>query len=286
MTDKILTARGLKKHFKTSGGGLAKGATVKAVDDVSFDVRRGETFAIVGESGCGKSTLARLLMRLLTPTEGDVQFDGADVRSLSGRDLTALRRDMQFIFQDPFSSLNPRMSVGKLVGEPLETHFPQMSAAERRGKVAELLAKVGLRPEHAERYPHEFSGGQRQRIGIARALASVEAEPEAWEQPFYEALEDFKFLPKWRIDDLMISFAAPGGGVGPHFDNYDVFLLQAHGHRRGYEPHHRGYRWNGPEGHFVVYANACPDLREDRRDRRRDTGWRDRREDRRVVDDI
>ena len=173
MSDTILTARGLKKHFKTSGGGLAKGATVKAVDDVSFDVRRGETFAIVGESGCGKSTLARLLMRLLTPTEGDVQFDGADVRSLSGRDLTALRRDMQFIFQDPFSSLNPRMSVGKLVGEPLETHFPQMSATERRGKVAELLAKVGLRPEHAERYPHEFSGGQRQRIGIARGLASA-----------------------------------------------------------------------------------------------------------------
>lgn len=173
MTDKILTARGLKKHFKTSGGGLAKGATVKAVDGVSFDVRRGETFAIVGESGCGKSTLARLLMRLLTPTEGDVQFDGSDVRSLAGRDLTALRRDMQFIFQDPFSSLNPRMSVGKLVGEPLETHFPKMSASERRGKVAELLAKVGLRPEHAERYPHEFSGGQRQRIGIARALASA-----------------------------------------------------------------------------------------------------------------
>ena len=172
MSDTILTARGLKKHFKTSGGGLSKGATVKAVDDVSFDVRRGETFAIVGESGCGKSTLARLLMRLLTPTAGDVQFDGIDVAGLEGRDLTALRRDMQFVFQDPFSSLNPRMSVGKLVGEPLETHFPKMTAAERRTKVAELLAKVGLRPEHAERYPHEFSGGQRQRICIARALAS------------------------------------------------------------------------------------------------------------------
>lgn len=173
MSDTILTARGLKKHFKTGGGMFGKGGTVRAVDGVSFDVRRGETFAIVGESGCGKSTLARLLMRLLTPTDGDVQFDGIDVRSLEGRDLTALRRDMQFVFQDPFSSLNPRMSVGKLVGEPLETHFPQMSASERRSKVAELLAKVGLRPEHAERYPHEFSGGQRQRIGIARALASA-----------------------------------------------------------------------------------------------------------------
>ena len=173
MSDHILKARGLKKHFKTGDGMIRARGTVKAVDGVSFDVRRGETFAIVGESGCGKSTLARLLMRLLTPTEGDVQFDGSDVRSLAGRDLTALRRDMQFIFQDPFSSLNPRMSVGKLVGEPLETHFPKMSASKRRGKVAELLAKVGLRPEHAERYPHEFSGGQRQRIGIARALASA-----------------------------------------------------------------------------------------------------------------
>lgn len=172
MSDSVLQARGLKKHFKTGGGVFGASGMIRAVDDVSLDVRRGETFAIVGESGCGKSTLARLLMRLLSPTDGDVTFDGTDVRDLKGRDLTALRRDMQFIFQDPFSSLNPRMSVGKLIGEPLETHFPEMNTAERRGKVAELLGKVGLRPEHAERYPHEFSGGQRQRIGIARALAS------------------------------------------------------------------------------------------------------------------
>tara|TARA_R110002049_G_scaffold203654_1_gene374235 strand:- start:33557 stop:34666 length:1110 start_codon:yes stop_codon:yes gene_type:complete len=173
MSDNILQARGLKKHFKTGGGMMGTPGVIRAVDDVSFDVRRGETFAIVGESGCGKSTLARLLMRLLSPTDGGVTFDGIDVRSLKGRDLTALRRDMQFIFQDPFSSLNPRMSVGKLIGEPLETHFPEMTTAERRTKVAGLLDKVGLRPEHAERYPHEFSGGQRQRIGIARALASA-----------------------------------------------------------------------------------------------------------------
>ena len=173
MSDNILRARGLKKHFTTGGVVMGTAGVIRAVDDVSFDIRRGETFAIVGESGCGKSTLARLLMRLLSPTEGDVIFDGIDVRSLKGRDLTALRRDMQFIFQDPFSSLNPRMSVGKLIGEPLETHFPDMSGTERRAKVSELLDKVGLRPEHAERYPHEFSGGQRQRIGIARALASA-----------------------------------------------------------------------------------------------------------------
>ncbi len=173
MSGTILQARGLKKHFKTGGGLMGTRGVVRAVDDVSFDVHRGETFAIVGESGCGKSTLARLLMRLLSPTEGGVTFDGIDVRTLKGHDLTALRRDMQFIFQDPFSSLNPRMSVGKLIGEPLETHFPEMTRAERRSKVAGLLGKVGLRPEHAERYPHEFSGGQRQRIGIARALASA-----------------------------------------------------------------------------------------------------------------
>jgi peptide/nickel transport system ATP-binding protein/oligopeptide transport system ATP-binding protein len=173
MSDSILQAHGLKKHFKTGGGMMGASGLIRAVDDVSLDIRRGETFAIVGESGCGKSTLARLLMRLLTPTEGDVTFDGVDMGALKGRDLTALRRDMQFIFQDPFSSLNPRMSVGKLIGEPLETHFPDMTAQQRRDKVAALLGRVGLRPEHAERYPHEFSGGQRQRIGIARALASA-----------------------------------------------------------------------------------------------------------------
>ncbi|MGR3571426.1 ABC transporter ATP-binding protein [Brevirhabdus sp.] len=169
----ILTARSLKKYFKSGGGVLGDHSVIRAVDDVSLDIREGETFAIVGESGCGKSTLARLLMRLLSPTDGSVIFAGQDIGTLKGRELTALRRDMQFIFQDPFSSLNPRMSVGRLIGEPLETHFPQMTAAERRGKVAELLGQVGLRAEHAGRYPHEFSGGQRQRIGIARALASA-----------------------------------------------------------------------------------------------------------------
>ncbi|MGR3453746.1 ABC transporter ATP-binding protein [Pseudooceanicola sp.] len=172
MAETILEAVDLKKHFR-SGGGLGRAASVvRAVDGVSLQVRRGETFAIVGESGCGKSTLARLLMRLLEPTAGDAVFEGRSIAALRGRDLRALRREMQFVFQDPFSSLNPRMTVGKLIGEPLEVHAPELSAAERRAKVADLLGRVGLRPEHAGRYPHEFSGGQRQRIGIARALAT------------------------------------------------------------------------------------------------------------------
>jgi peptide/nickel transport system ATP-binding protein len=168
----FLEAKNLKKHFPTGSGWFNKKGVVRAVDGVSLSINAGETFAIVGESGCGKSTLARLLMRLLDATEGSVTFDGSDVTAAKGTELSAFRRDAQFIFQDPFSSLNPRMSVGKLVGEPLEVHAPELSAPHRRAKVAELLQKVGLRPEHADRYPHEFSGGQRQRIGIARALAS------------------------------------------------------------------------------------------------------------------
>lgn len=167
----ILKAEGLTKRFG-GGGFMARSPVVQAVSDIALEVRRGETFAIVGESGCGKSTLARLLMRLLEPTAGQVTFDGQDISHVAGAGLTRLRRDMQFIFQDPFSSLNPRMTVGKLIGEPLEVHAPELTAQERRRKVAELLQQVGLPAEHANRYPHEFSGGQRQRIGIARALAS------------------------------------------------------------------------------------------------------------------
>ena len=168
--DVILEAVNVVKHFGNSW--LSRSPLVQAVDGVSLQVRRGETFAIVGESGCGKSTLARVLMRLLTPTSGTVRFDGREISDASGAALKTLRQQMQFIFQDPFSSLNPRMSVGKLVGEPLEVHAPDLSAQQRRDRVAELLRKVGLRSEYAGRYPHEFSGGQRQRIGIARALAA------------------------------------------------------------------------------------------------------------------
>ncbi len=172
MTAAILETRDLVKHFPIGGGLFGPSGAVRAVDGVSLRIMPGETFAIVGESGCGKSTLARLLMRLIDATSGDVAFDGRVVTGLRGRALSALRRDVQFIFQDPFSSLNPRATVGRLVGEPLEVHAPDLSRADRRARVSALLRQVGLRPEHAERYPHEFSGGQRQRIGIARALAS------------------------------------------------------------------------------------------------------------------
>lgn len=172
MNDAIIEAKGLAKRFEIGGSLLNPARLLHAVDGVDLTVRRGETFAIVGESGCGKSTLARLLMRLLPPTEGQISIDGREIAKIAGRDLRQLRRDVQFIFQDPFSSLNPRLTVARLVGEPLEMHRPGLKAAARRDEVARLLSQVGLRPEHMDRYPHEFSGGQRQRIGIARALAS------------------------------------------------------------------------------------------------------------------
>ncbi|KEO54815.1 ABC transporter ATP-binding protein [Thioclava indica] len=168
----IVEAQDLGKHYPVGGNLLQKGTSLKAVDGVNLKVHAGETFAIVGESGCGKSTLARLLMRLMLPTSGEVIFEGRAIAKLKGAEVRALRKDLQFIFQDPFSSLNPRMTVAQLIAEPLEIHRPNLTAGERRKEVGRLLAEVGLRPSHMDRYPHEFSGGQRQRIGIARALAS------------------------------------------------------------------------------------------------------------------
>jgi oligopeptide/dipeptide ABC transporter ATP-binding protein len=146
-------------------------ATVRAVTEVDLEIRRGETLGLVGESGCGKSTLGRTVLRLYEPSAGRIAFDAVDVTAMAQRELRPLRRRMQMIFQDPYASLNPRMTVGAAVGEPLVIHRLAASAAERAERVAELLARVGLRPDAARRYPHEFSGGQRQRIGIARALA-------------------------------------------------------------------------------------------------------------------
>ena len=167
----LVEVRNLKKHFPTGEGLFGAGSdTVKAVDDVSFTIRRGETFGLVGESGCGKSTTGRCMLRLIEPTSGEVRFDGQDLLSLDSKELRGLRREMQIIFQDPYSSLNPRMQVGEIIAEPLVIHRVG-NRSERRERVAELLGLVGLKSEHADRYPHEFSGGQRQRIGIARALA-------------------------------------------------------------------------------------------------------------------
>jgi oligopeptide/dipeptide ABC transporter ATP-binding protein len=162
----LLRVKGLAKHFPARG---SKG-TIRAVDGVSFEVRRGETLGIVGESGCGKSTLARTLLRLINPTAGEIEFDGTDLCALDQRALRALRREMQMIFQDPFASLDPRLRVGAIVAEPLVIHRIDDRASRRRAAI-ELLATVGLDADAAGRYPHEFSGGQRQRIGIARALA-------------------------------------------------------------------------------------------------------------------
>jgi len=169
----ILEARDLVKHFGIYQGIVLKRqiGAVKAVDGVSFDLHRGETLGIVGESGCGKSTLAKLLMVLERPTAGTVTFQGKDLFKAKNRELRRIRRDIQIVFQDPYSSLNPRMTVGDIIGEPYEIHPDVAPKAGRRKKVQELLEVVGLNPEHIHRYPHQFSGGQRQRIGIARGLA-------------------------------------------------------------------------------------------------------------------
>ena len=172
MTDVLLETQNVVKHFPITEGIVFRHevASVKALDGVSLQVRRGETLGIVGESGCGKSTLARVIMRLLEPTGGTVRFDGRDITHLSEQDLHPVRRELQMIFQDPYASLNPRKRVGFIVSEPLEVHRIG-TEAERKRRVQDLLEVVGLNPEHYNRFPHEFSGGQRQRIGVARALA-------------------------------------------------------------------------------------------------------------------
>jgi len=164
----LLSVDRLVKHFPVRTGFIGKRAHVHAVDDVSFDLAAGETMALVGESGCGKSTTGRLVLRLLEPTSGRVTFADRELGKLGEREMRAARREMQIIFQDPYSSLNPRMTVGQMLEEPLMLHG---FAGKRRDRVAEVLQLVGLAPEHAQRYPHQFSGGQRQRIGIARAIA-------------------------------------------------------------------------------------------------------------------
>lgn len=172
MPEVILSAQNLVKHYPIKRGVLRRTAGhVKAVDGVSFELHKGETLGIVGESGCGKSTLGRLLMRLEDPTSGTVTFGGENWSSATGREMRRLRRDIQIVFQDPYTSLNPRMTVGDIIGEPFEIHPDVVPKGGRRRRVQELLDLVGLNPEHINRYPHQFSGGQRQRIGIARGIA-------------------------------------------------------------------------------------------------------------------
>ena len=167
MSDTLLEVRNLKQYFPVRAG-LMKTIPLKAVDDVSFTIGRGDTLGLVGESGCGKTTVGRTILRLYEPTGGEVIFDGEPV---TAKNITHMRKQMQMVFQDPYSSLDPRMTVEDIIGEPLDVHKLYASRAERREKILELMATVGLNAEHATRYAHEFSGGQRQRIGIARALA-------------------------------------------------------------------------------------------------------------------
>jgi len=171
MAERILEVHNLKKYFPIRGGVLSKVVgNVYAVDDVSFFLNKGETLGLVGESGCGKSTTGRLILRLLDLTEGSIFFNGTDITRVTRQAMRSLRRNMQIIFQDPYASLNPRMTVKRIVGEPLKIHRVA-KGSEVEEQVASLLQRVGLHPDHLRRYPHEFSGGQRQRIGIARALA-------------------------------------------------------------------------------------------------------------------
>jgi len=171
--DIILEVKNLKMHFPVGSGFLSRKPVgyVKAVDDVSFTVKRGETLGLVGESGCGKTTTGRCILQLYKPTAGQVIFDGQDLTSMNTKTMRGMRREMQVIFQDPYSSLNPRMTAGNIIGEPLIVHGLVANKMEYRNKVADLLTNVGLNPYMADRFPHEFSGGQRQRIGVARALS-------------------------------------------------------------------------------------------------------------------
>ena len=171
--DALVEVRGLKKYFPVTSGAIARRVVgwVKAVDDVSFSIRRGETLGLVGESGCGKTTTGRCVIQLERPTAGSVLFEGRDLVALSAAELRPLRRRMQIVFQDPYSSLNPRMTIGQIIAEPIRVHGLDRNGVHARDRVAELLKVVGINPVMARRYPHELSGGQRQRVGIARALA-------------------------------------------------------------------------------------------------------------------
>jgi oligopeptide transport system ATP-binding protein len=172
MSEVLLEVENLVKHFPVGGGVLSRhSGVVRAIDGVSFTLRRGETLGLVGESGCGKTTTGRCILQLERPTSGRILFEGVDLAAISAAKLRAVRRRVQVIFQDPYSSLNPRMTVGQILAEPLQVHGIVRERTARQARVEELLVQVGLAPQHARRYPHQLSGGQRQRVGIARALA-------------------------------------------------------------------------------------------------------------------
>jgi oligopeptide/dipeptide ABC transporter ATP-binding protein len=170
--DHLVEVTNLKKYFYQGGGPFKKKDAIKALDDVSFFINRNEILGLVGESGCGKTTCGKLILRLMKPTAGSIAFDGQDITHLKQRQMTELRKKMMIIYQDPYGSLDPRMTIGAAIAEPMEVHKLPYTKEEKENKIVELMQKVGLTPDQVNRYPHEFSGGQRQRIGIARALAT------------------------------------------------------------------------------------------------------------------
>jgi oligopeptide/dipeptide ABC transporter ATP-binding protein len=222
----LVATDNVAKYFPVRTGLFGSASRfVRAVDGVSLRVRRGETMGLVGESGCGKSTLGRLMLRLLDPTLGSVVFDGRDITALSQRALRPLRRRMQIIFQDPYSSLNPRMTVREIVGEAIRIHKLAKTRADERARVAELLDKVGLRANVMDRYPHEFSGGQRQRIGIARALA-VEPEFIVCDEP----IASLDVSIQAQIVNLLVELQETMG-LSYLFVSHDLAVVQHVSHR-------------------------------------------------------
>jgi oligopeptide transport system ATP-binding protein len=223
----MIEVRGLKKHFEMRKGFFGgKTRVLKAVDGISFSIAKGETYGLVGESGCGKTTAARTIIRIYDPTEGSILYGGADISTLNAKDILPFRKKMQMIFQDPYSSLDPRMTVGDIVGEALSLH------GLRRGKdaadrVRELVGLVGLKPDHINRYPHEFSGGQRQRIGIARALA-VEPEFIICDEPISALDVSIQAQVVNMLEDLQERF-----GLTYLFVSHDLSMVRHISHRVG-----------------------------------------------------
>ena len=172
--ENIVEVKNLKKYFTIGGGGFRKKHSIKAVDNISFNIKKKEILGLVGESGCGKTTCGKIILRIIDPTSGSIVFDGHDITSISQREMAQFRNQMMIIYQDPFGSLDPRMKIGSTIAEPMEVHhlFSRDEKEKKENRIIELMAKVGLTPDQINRYPHEFSGGQRQRIGIARALAT------------------------------------------------------------------------------------------------------------------
>ncbi len=216
----LVTVNDLHVHFSLPGG-----QTLRAVDGVSFDIQSGETLGLVGESGCGKSTTARALLRLVSATSGAVSFDGRDVFALSDSEMRTVRKRMQIVFQDPYASLSPRLSIGAIIGEPLEVHGVYKTPREKQDRVAQLLSAVGMNPAVATRFPHEFSGGQRQRIGIARALAL---------NPSFVVLDEpvsaLDISVRAQVVNLLMDLQNERG-IGYLFVGHDLSLIRHVAHR-------------------------------------------------------